>query len=153
MRKVVLHNVETLFRGASKALLEDGEVAPTFIFMGEDGPQAIVAAGEDPMAHAPMIETVARATSVGLIFVAETWYVAQETPDMSVPPSQHPDRKEALMMLLFDDRGNSEMWMQPFERDENDGPIIVDDYHITDGSGVVFSKLNPWRDRQHKPEA
>lgn len=60
------------------------------------------------------------------ILLAEGWFVALKEPTTAyiVPPSQHPERREAIVLIGRNaDRTKLTSVVQPFSRDEDDEPI------------------------------
>ena len=156
MRKEVVENVATLFEGARYTLKKDGYLTPAYIVVGSEGERGVVLVDGNLMDLKPYIDELVEGAGnriIGLILITETWFVAAPSLGEDEPrPSEHPDRQEALMMQLFDNRGNMETWMQPFGRDEDDNIVYEEDYKIT--SEMTFARLDPWGDkRKDKPEA
>jgi hypothetical protein len=60
-------------------------------------------------------------TRSGIRQVTTAWVVAES--DLPVPPSQHPDRVEAVVLSVVDSR-RYEVWFAPIERSEDASPQL-----------------------------
>jgi hypothetical protein len=65
-------------------------------------------------------------------FVSSSWKLEGDTPEHKEwledeergPIKDHPDRKEALTIYLMDEKGETQMWVAPILRDEEQPPVL-----------------------------
>ena len=76
------------------------------------------------------------------IFFAEAWVAKNTSPDFAeIPPSQHPDREEAIVITgRDDDNSNSVLVVQRFSRNEANEPIwhTVEVHQGQGEDGITF---------------
>lgn len=78
------------------------------------------------------------------VFVSETWFVMAEKNErlnLDVRPSQHPKRKEAIMVVGRDaERTRFSMVVHPFGRDRRNRPVFerpaIEEYNVSAESGT-----------------
>lgn len=124
--------------GAAKVNLEkDGELVPALFLRLDSGEQLVVALGDFP---ATSDEKRVYLSVVGMalsdtgrrineaIFVCEAWYVSvkkEERADLKLPPSQHPKRQEAIVVMGRNrERTRLTHVLQPFQRDAQNRPVF-----------------------------
>ena len=126
--------VEIILQRARENLTAHGSLVATLFLKLNDGQRAIIPLSipETPeekqiyftLLGLSVIET--RRTIKEAILVSESWYVAPtdgQYPD--TPPSEHPDRKEAITLAGRDSLGLHYVFaIQPFHRDKRDQPIF-----------------------------
>ena len=128
--------VETILRGAQENLRRDGSASPVLFLRLESGEKGAIALAlpETPSAKAahfnPMGQVFQR---VGIriheaLFVSESWYVSAKKDKgiaIDVRPSQHPDRKEAIVIVGRNaKRTRHTVVIQPFSRDIELMPVF-----------------------------
>jgi hypothetical protein len=89
---------------ATRWMRERGDVPATFLIISGDGSLLILPAGaaddqeKDAVVMAARLVCTAYNASA-VVFLAEAWMSKSSNRDASVPPSQDPDRKEAVMLV------------------------------------------------------
>lgn len=126
--------VETILQGARENLSAHGSLVATLFLKLNDGQRAIIPlsmpeTSEDKQMYFSVLGLSVRETGRNVheaILISESWYVAPtdgEYPD--APPSEHPDRKEAITLAGRDSLGLQFVFaIQPFHRDEHDQPVF-----------------------------
>jgi len=126
--------VETILQGARENLTAHGSLVATLFLKLNDGQRAIIPLDmpetpEEKQRYFTMLGLSVRETRRTIneaILISESWYVAPtdgKYPD--APPSEHPDRKEAITLAGRDSRGlNYVFAIQPFHRDDGEQPVF-----------------------------
>ena len=126
--------VETILQGARENLTAHGSLAATLFLNLNDGQRAIIPLSmpettEEKQMYFTMIGLSVRETGRTIheaILISESWYVAPtdgKYPD--APPSEHPDRKEAITLAGRDSLGIHYVFaIQPFHRDKLGQPVF-----------------------------
>jgi hypothetical protein len=127
-------NVQQILKVAKENLMRDGAVQPVLFLHLTTGehlvtPVELSGTTQDKIRYINHVgfslwqsgKVVAEA-----IMLAEGWFVSAKESglDLTVPPSQHPERREALVLIGRDaDRTRITSVVQPFNRDENGKPV------------------------------
>ena len=136
---------------ARKLLAADGHLHPALFLRFHGGEQVVtpVTFPETPEQRAGYMATLGRMLHLSgkevdeAVLVMESWFVKAPTKPF-VPPSQHPDRKEAIV-AMGRNAANTHYTnvVQPFRREPNGDmvfePAAVADYNqpVTKGTGPV----------------
>lgn len=108
------------------------QVLPMWTVIGEDGKAYVymipfVESGDKNMAARVVREACDKHKATMIGFMAETWTVSGDDKDKeqltSVPPSEHPDRKEAIYMIVETASGKSISGMMIINRNVDDGVL------------------------------
>jgi len=126
--------VETILQGARENLAAHASLVATLFLNLNDGQRAIIPLSmpetpEEKQMYFTMLGLSVRETGRTIheaILISESWYIAPndgQYPD--APPSEHPDRKEAITLAGRDFPGLHYVFaIQPFHRNERDQPIF-----------------------------
>lgn len=126
--------VETILQGARENLAAHGSLIATLFLNLNDGQRAIIPlsmpeTSEEKQMYFSMLGLSVRETGRTIhesILISESWYVAPtdgKYPD--TPPSEHPNRKEAITLAGRDSMGQQYVFaIQPFNRDEGNQPVF-----------------------------
>jgi hypothetical protein len=137
--------VRGILRGAQQNLVHDGGLAPV-LFLRLDNDERGMLALDRPPTHDEKVKYFAGLAFViehagrrihEVLFVSESWYVSKEEGrelSTEIRPSQHPDRKEAIVLVGRDAKGTCQAFLvQPFTRDIHNRPVLgdveVEEYH------------------------
>jgi len=126
--------VETILQGARENLTAHGSLVATLFLNLNDGQRAIIPLNmpetpEEKQMYFTMIGLSVRETGRTIneaILISESWYVAPADGEYpNAPPSEHPDRKEAITLAGRDSLGQHYAFaIQPFHRDEGNQPVF-----------------------------
>src|SRR3990172_6978642 len=128
--------VATVLGAAQMNLAKDGELVPALFLQTKDDEHLVVVLENFPSdsdekrmyltALGIALDNTSR-SPIEAIFLCEAWYVEEERGqrDPNVPPSQHPQRKEAIAIMgLNRKRSRLTHVLQPFHRDEQNQPVF-----------------------------
>lgn len=120
----------------AKAYLRKYDGLPPTLFAQLDNsenlymPLTLPQTHEEKRVYFDVLGTSLRSFGKGLheaMLIAESWYVekSEENPTLSVRPSQHPNRKEAISVVGRNATGSQSIFaLQPFGRDARKRPVF-----------------------------
>jgi hypothetical protein len=106
---------------AMELLRQDGHHAPVLILYTDGGMEVggIHATGDRPM-HEHVRAIVQSRKAKAFVAISESWMVGAPHAEASlrehIPPSKHPERREALTVSAVHPAGR-QMWVMPFSRE------------------------------------
>ena len=126
--------VESLLESGKETLLLDGHLAPTLFLHLEHGEKlatdlSLPCIQEEKQAYFKFQGKSIRYSGHALkeaILLAETWFVmADKQDELTIPPSQHPNRQEAITLTGRNAQNNRSVFaIRPFRRDDHNKPIF-----------------------------
>lgn len=138
--------MEELSRAALENLTRDGHLVPMAVLFRQDGERFLFALyweNEEQKSEAVnLVKQAARASAAAVVYVLETWLTRRPKPD--VPPSEDPDREEAVVLAAFTP-STTRVLVVPFTRDPTGKPVPLSREQL--GTEGISSHLDPWPDR------
>jgi len=126
--------VETILQGARENLTTHGSLVATLFLKLDDGERAILPLSmpktpEEKQLYFTWLGLSARENGHDIheaILISESWYVAPSDGKYpGMPPSEHPNRKEAITLAGRDSLGMTYIFaIQPYHRGESNQPIF-----------------------------
>jgi hypothetical protein len=124
--------IESAGKYANDALIvnKDPELLHLFFLMQADGKGVVIGAPwrstEEKLATVEEVRRISHEMkAVSVMFVSEVWMVERPNLDENMdPPSQQPDRIEAVLAIAMDNKGNIEQERWNIIRDKPGGTII-----------------------------
>lgn len=119
---------EKIFATGEKTLFEKGFVPSTFFLIKDASiiPLPIIplnSVRERALVGSFVSITAKEIDADGVVLISETWVVKQEINDkavLDVPPSQHPDKEEILMLLYMEATGLGGVCMDQIIRNNDE---------------------------------
>lgn len=138
--------MDSLTRSALQNLYQDGQIYPMALLLMSDSKAVFVAlqwsTDQEKAATIAAVKGAARLSAQALIYIIETWLT--RAPKPGVPPSEDPDREEAVVLVAFTPSSTRAV-VVPFRRDEGGTPIPLEPERL-DGI-TIASHWDPWPDR------
>lgn len=160
MREQTKVELEKLYEIARNILTKDGHVSPIFFLIREIEEQTfcqpiqIVGLPYDKVMYSKaVLQLASQQQADGIAFISEAWTV--EGPEIKkeeleeIPPSQHPDRKEVLMIQYMSSTGEFGLLSGNILKDLINKPYVKD-FKWQDFTVTESRLLKPWKNKEQK---
>lgn len=125
--------VEKVLMTAQENLKRQGSLLPALFLELESEGRALIAPELPPTSEERKRFFAALGLTIRLaghrireaLFVSEVWFVTDEDTPLEVPPTEHPNRREAITIMGRDaDHTRVTYVLQPFSRDQQNRPVF-----------------------------